>query len=331
MSAHTNIQNFIDETYARSDLDKYEKKELVCDIFNIMLLRAGLRHVILTGSKFSVLERLKDDSPVFQKLLKSCTGFPIDSPLIMRCIKDHDNTPNSWLVTEEAKEHAKDRFNLTGDEELINMYTECPEKDREYMLGTILGYPSPMTTEELNQFNSGHPGDRCFVSYNILTNKDNKTGIVSSNDSANEIFTIYSFRCPDDDIPDNMLKKIYDTGLAYANFLKSHGCSVQIQFKTSASLFTRYFLYYDENYKKNKNDNLQVVRVEPLLSCIVVGEEDCKQELEHKKMALGKVYIDHGGDLERITDSIGVEFKKDAIVHDPQDFAKKFLKYEIQK
>lgn len=47
-------------------------------------------------------------------------------------------------------------------------------------------------------------------------------------------------------------------------------------------------------------------------------------------MALSKVYIDHGGDLKRISSSIGISFKEDAVIKDPRDFAIKFLERSIQ-
>ena len=54
-------------------------------------------------------------------------------------------------------------------------------------------------------------------------------------------------------------------------------------------------------------------------------EEAKRQTIELKKKALGRVYIDHGGDLREIGEAIGVEFKDNAKVRDANDFAQQFL------
>ena len=51
------------------------------------------------------------------------------------------------------------------------------------------------------------------------------------------------------------------------------------------------------------------------------GMDQHAQEEQLKMRALGKVYIDHGGDLSAISRSIGVKFKDHARVRDGKDFA----------
>jgi hypothetical protein len=63
-----------------------------------------------------------------------------------------------------------------------------------------------------------------------------------------------------------------------------------------------------------------------------VHNQDQKDiDLQLKIMTLSKIFIDHGGDLKRISSSIGISFKEDTVIKDPRDFAIKFLERSIQK
>jgi hypothetical protein len=49
------------------------------------------------------------------------------------------------------------------------------------------------------------------------------------------------------------------------------------------------------------------------------------ESTSEKEKALGKLFIDHGGDLDKISRATGIKFKDGITVKDSNDFAKGYL------